>query len=85
MYFIEEGQRGLLSPFLEFWTLELLQHYSNMTLVTPVTIGPASSEDLLYSIYFYSVMGVPNRCCIPLLGADQSFVCSNLGFFWGRE
>ena len=24
VYFIEEGQRGLLSPFLEFWPLELL-------------------------------------------------------------
>ena len=50
VYFIEEGQRGKEA--------RLLQQFSNVTLVTPASTGPASSNplDSLYSINFFMVM-----------------------------
>ena len=64
VYFVEECQRGLLSPFLELWPLELLYHFSNVILVTPASTDPASRSplDLLYTVNFCLVMGVPYMC-----------------------
>ena len=66
VHFIEKGQRGLLPPSLEFRPLELIQHFSNMTLVTPASTGLTSSSplDLLNSIHFCLMMWIPNRRCI---------------------
>ena len=86
MPFVEEGQRGLLPPFLEFWPLELFQHFSNVTQVSPASTGPSSSSplDLLYSINFCLVMGVPNWCCIvhTLIGGGPELCKQQPWFPW---
>ena len=66
LYFIDDGQRGLLPPFLGFWPLELFQHFCNATPIAPAPTGPASSSslNLLNPINICLMMWIPNRRCI---------------------
>ena len=79
--FIDNDQRSLLPPFLEFSPLDISSNFSNVTLTTPASTGLASSSPLdflycdwggsRYSLHTLTEKGV---------GADQRFICSNLGF-----
>ena len=61
---------------LQGWPFKLLQHITDPTRIPPSPAGPPSSCPLhllhLFSLNF--MIGMPNRCCILQLRANQGFV-----------
>ena len=62
------------------WPLKFVKHTIDATSVPPSTAGPHGSCPLhLLHLSNLSIMiGMPNRCCILELRANQCFVCKFL-------
>ena len=74
-----QGKGRLLPAGLQGWPRKFVKHVADVTGVSPSPAGPPGSCPLnLLHLSNLSFIGVPNRCCILELRANQSFVCNFL-------
>ena len=80
VHFWEEEEEGLITPGLQSWPSQLIEHLAKTTSVAPPPADPAGCRPLyfLHLLNLSFTIWTPNRCCILQLRAYQSFVCNIL-------
>ena len=80
VHLVKEDNGGLLPAGFQGWPLKCVQHVADVTCVLPSPAGPPCSctLHLHYLLNLKFVVGIPNRCCILELRANQCFVCNFL-------
>ena len=77
---VKESKGGLLTASLQGWPLKFVQHVIDATCDSPSPASPPG-RCLLHLLHLLNLSfntGMPNRCCILELRANQYFVCNFL-------